>query len=244
MKNIAEKFKSSTDEELLRIAYLESEEYQEEVIELARKELSHRGIDDNTEQGRKKISSFFASALPIENMDEEIIEEDQDTSETVELDPDKYREMLAQLERDQNMPQAIVAGIIAAVVAASLWAIVTHITGYQIGWMAVGVGFIVGFVIREAGKGIEPDFGILGAVLSVLGCIMGNVLNVCIILAQMTETPVLEVVGLLDFSTIKSILIETFSFIDLLFYGIATFEGYKFSFREITEEELEKITIK
>jgi hypothetical protein len=30
----------------------------------------------------------------------------------------------------------------------------------------------------------------------------------------------------------------TFSPIDLLFYGIAVYEGYRFSFRQVTPEEL------
>ena len=33
------------------------------------------------------------------------------------------------------------------------------------------------------------------------------------------------------------LLIETFDFMDLLFYGIAIYEGYRFSFRNMTEEE-------
>ena len=38
--------------------------------------------------------------------------------------------------------------------------------------------------------------------------------------------------------TIINIMIETFHVMDLLFYGIAVYEGYRFSFRRITEEEL------
>jgi hypothetical protein len=37
---------------------------------------------------------------------------------------------------------------------------------------------------------------------------------------------------------VPEVMMDAFSPMDLLFYGIAIYEGYKFSFRQITEEEL------
>ena len=36
-------------------------------------------------------------------------------------------------------------------------------------------------------------------------------------------------------------MVETFHPMDLLFYGIAIYEGYRFSFRELLEDEIESI---
>ncbi|HEX7014155.1 MAG TPA: hypothetical protein VF191_01505, partial [Cyclobacteriaceae bacterium] len=38
--------------------------------------------------------------------------------------------------------------------------------------------------------------------------------------------------------TTRSFMMSTFSPIDLLFYGLAAYEGYRFSFRQISEAEI------
>src|SRR5690606_10638744 len=83
----------------------------------------------------------------------------------------QYREML---RLEQNLPLALLAGVAAAVLGAVLWAIITVATHLQIGYMAVGLGFLVGYTVRFAGKGLDKVFGILGAALSLGGCLLGN----------------------------------------------------------------------
>jgi hypothetical protein len=75
---------------------------------------------------------------------------------------------------EQNLPLGAAAGITASVVMGLLWAAITVITEYQIGYMAVAVGFGVGYAIRYAGRGFDQIFGITGAVLALLGCLIGN----------------------------------------------------------------------
>ena len=45
------------------------------------------------------------------------------------------------LRSEQNMMAGAVSGTVAAFAGAGFWALVTVVTEYQIGWMAVGVGF-------------------------------------------------------------------------------------------------------
>jgi hypothetical protein len=145
---------------------------------------------------------------------------------------------LEQLRSQQNLLGAALAGVCASALGAAAWAGVTMATGYQIGWMAIGVGFLVGFAIRIVGKGLDGIYGVLGAVLSLLGCLAGNLFAVCGILAQQEGLPFLELVGGLDFAAAKQLMVATFSPMDLLFYAIAVYEGYKLSFREVTEQDL------
>jgi len=132
---------------------------------------------------------------------------------------------------DSNMPLAIVAGVVAALIGAALWAVITVTTGYQIGFMAIGVGFLVGLSVGRLGKGTTPAYGILGAALSLAGCVVGNVLAITGFIAQNESQPFFVVLSQLNIPAIPSILIETFSPIDLVFYAIAVYEGYKLSFR-------------
>jgi len=147
---------------------------------------------------------------------------------------------LDQFRSEQNLSLGIAAGAVAALVGAAVWAVVTVVTGYQIGWLAVGVGFLVGIAIRHVGKGIDPVFGIAGAILALLGCLLGNLLAVCGFIASQESIPFFEVLAQLDSSIVVELMAATFSPMDLLFYGIAVYEGYKLSLRRITQTELEQ----
>lgn len=140
----------------------------------------------------------------------------------------------AQLESQQNLVLAIVGGLVAAVVAAAIWAAVTVVTEYQIGWMAVGVGFAVGLAVRVLGKGVTPIYGIVGAVLALFACLLGNLLSVCGFAAKESDLSFFEALGfcLRDPGLVLDVMKETFDIMDLLFYGIAVYGGYKASFHE------------
>ena len=125
--------------------------------------------------------------------------------------------------------------------SAGLWAVITVATEYQIGWMAIGVGFLVGFAVRLTGKGVDTSFGLTGATLALLGCLAGNLLATCVFIAQQNNVPLLDLIFSLNLGIAVELLIETFSPIDLLFYGIAVYEGYRFAFRRITQAELVKL---
>ncbi len=143
---------------------------------------------------------------------------------------------LEQLEYEQNFPMAVVAGTIGALVGAALWAWVTVLADAQIGWMAIAVGFLVGLAVRIFGKGLDKAFGIVGAALSLLGCVVGNVFAICGIVASGGEVGFFEL--LQNTALIKELFQASFHPMDLLFYGIATFMGYRTSFRRLTMEEL------
>src|SRR5438046_4554102 len=129
----------------------------------------------------------------------------------------------------ENLPMGFMAGLVAAAVGAGLWALVTIVTGFQIGWMAVGVGFLVGWAVRIAGKGTHRAFGIMGALLALGGCAVGNLLTIVVIAARHFEIPLVAVFSRLTPDVVVQLMGATFSPMDLLFYGIAIYEGSRFS---------------
>lgn len=143
------------------------------------------------------------------------------------------RQAMGKVKKEENFLSGIIGGIVAAIIGAILWGLISAWTEFQIGWMAVGVGALVGFAVRFFGKGVSVKFGIIGAILALLGCLAGNVLAVCIYTSKEYNMPIFEVISVLDFETIGDILGETFSWIDILFYAIALYEGFRFSFRRI-----------
>ncbi|HEY4654858.1 MAG TPA: hypothetical protein VIH22_10105 [Cyclobacteriaceae bacterium] len=154
------------------------------------------------------------------------------------LDEGKLYQFHEQLRLEQNMPLALLGGTAAALIGALLWAIITVATNLQVGYMAVGVGFLVGYTVRFTGKGLETEFGVLGAVLALVGCLLGNLFSMIGFIANDEGLGYFQVFLGIDYGLVPRVMMESFSPIDILFYGLAIYEGYRFSFRHISEEEI------
>jgi antitoxin component YwqK of YwqJK toxin-antitoxin module len=141
----------------------------------------------------------------------------------------------------QDFYYAVVGGLLSSLISAFVWAVVTVLTKFQIGYMAIGVGLLVGFSVRFFGAGIDKKFGYLGAFLSLLGCLLGNLFSQVGFIAQEESLGYFETLTYLNFGLIFNILIESFSPMDLLFYGIAVFEGYKLAFRRVSVLEIKNL---
>lgn len=161
--------------------------------------------------------------------------------QALELDKAKLDRYLQQLRDNQNLVIGLLGGVVAATVGAVLWAVITAVTNYQIGWMAVGVGFLVGLAVRVCGNGVDTSFGVMGAALSLLGYLAGNLLAVCVVVARQEGMPLLELLSRLNPQIALGLLTATFSPMDLVFYGLAIYEGYQFSLRRLKPDELAKL---
>ncbi len=145
---------------------------------------------------------------------------------------------IAKFKSEQEYSKALITGIIVGIIGAVLWGLITVSTGYQIGYMAIAIGAGVGFSMRVLGKGIDQVFGITGGIIALLSCLLGNFLSIIGFIANAEGLGYLETLSLFDYSQLIPIMSEAFSPIDLLFYGIAAYAGYKFSFRTFTEKDL------
>ena len=155
-----------------------------------------------------------------------------------EITQQQYDMALQQKRANQNLALGILGGAIGAAVGAALWALITRLTNFQIGFMAVGVGFLTGYGVRRLGQGVDISFGIVGAVLSLAGCLAGNLLVICIAGSKQTGIGVFELLTHMTPSVYLDLLKETFSIIDLLFYAIAVYEGFRFSIARVTMADL------
>jgi phosphate/sulfate permease len=138
----------------------------------------------------------------------------------------------------ESLPKGILGGVIAALLAAILWGIITGITKWQIGWMAVGVGALVGFGVRRFGRGTSSKFGFVGATLSLSGCLVGKLLAYCIIDASKMDISLAQTALYIvnEPGAILEILYASFGPMDFLFYTIALYQGYRFSFSNVANE--------
>jgi hypothetical protein len=129
----------------------------------------------------------------------------------------------------ENVLAVVAVGVAAMLAGAILWALVTVITHSELGLMAIAVGFIVGVAIQKVRKRPSKNFGILGAVLAFAGCVLGNAFSFAAFVAQQTGAPFTD--SLLHISALVSLMSQNFEAMDLLFYAIAIYEGYKFGSR-------------
>jgi hypothetical protein len=131
-------------------------------------------------------------------------------------------------------------GLFAALAGAAVWAGATIATGYQVGWLAVGIGFVVGIAVRAGGKGIDQVYGVVGGVLSLFGCALGNLLTVAWFVSQEYGVPIPEVLEGMDPAMAIEMMASSFQWMDLLFYGLAVYFGYRYAFRELTPEDFNR----
>lgn len=138
-----------------------------------------------------------------------------------------------------SLALALLSGFLASVVGAVVWGGITYVSGYKLGLVAIGVGFVVGYAVRYFGNGSSIVFGMIGAFFAVFGCVLGNILAVIAAASLVEHIPLLTiaVAFLADPLLVFRILQETFSIKDIIFYGIAIYEGFRFSMADAPEPE-------
>ncbi len=149
------------------------------------------------------------------------------------------KEIQASFIPHQNFNYALLGGLGVCLLCALIWAAFTVITEYQIGLIAIAVGLLVGFSVRYFGAGLDLKYNILGGGLALLSCLLGNLFAIVGFLANEQMIGYVETFQFFDLGLFKEIMVESFSPMDLLFYAIAAYEGFKFSTRLPTDNDLE-----
>jgi hypothetical protein len=156
------------------------------------------------------------------------------------LEPSVYNSF----QNDQNFLQALLASIFVGFTGAIIWALITYYTEREFGLIAIAIGAGIGLTINYTGNGFEQKFAFLGAGMSFLSCLLGNFLALVGFAAKGADMTLLAAFGAIDFSKVVDVMVSTFGFMDLIFYGLAIYEGYRFATRKYTERSLWTATLK
>lgn len=94
--------------------------------------------------------------------------------------------------------------------------------------MAVGLGFLVGFAIKKFGRGDSILYGLTGGILSLVGCVLGNLFFYAGAISNEFSVSIAEValMMILDPLGVAQLMVEAFELMDLVFYGVATYIGF------------------
>ncbi|MER5368829.1 MULTISPECIES: hypothetical protein [unclassified Streptomyces] len=123
-----------------------------------------------------------------------------------------------------NLGLGLAAGFVAAVVAAAIYGAIIGATKHEIGYAAVGVGFIVGFAAGKVG-GRNPVLPVVSAVLSLVAVYFGQLLGEAMIAAK--ELPVTVSELFFDhFSLLNEAWKAESDFISYLFFAVAAVAAF------------------
>jgi hypothetical protein len=100
----------------------------------------------------------------------------------------------------QSVMAGLFAGVATAVLSAAVWAGTAYITEYQIGWVAVLLGCLVGKSIRRFGQGSDIRFRVMGVLASLAGIFLGNALIILFMMQRMLDVPMADVAQFLGHS--------------------------------------------
>lgn len=143
-------------------------------------------------------------------------------------DKQHHYERAEQLLAEQNFTAAIIAGAVATGLAAVLYSLVVTRWSFSYGFAVAGIGVVVGLPMQFVGRGIENRFAVAAAILTIAGCILGNVLNV--------NSPA----EILQFDTYLQFFKHWNSFIsgvDLVFWFVAVFAAVFLARRPLSRSD-------
>jgi hypothetical protein len=155
--------------------------------------------------------------------------QDPSSSSSSSVSTEAFNSLREPAAPPSNLVFAFAAGVVAMLVGTAIWVGITVATNFQIGYMAVGVGFLVGLAMRFAGRGVGQPYHLIGAVLALAGCALGNLFTGCVLVARAEEVSFGKVLSALNLEMAGTIMGAMFSPMDILFYVLAAMAGWKYS---------------
>ncbi|MCX4982908.1 hypothetical protein [Streptomyces sp. NBC_00572] len=123
-----------------------------------------------------------------------------------------------------NVALGLVAALVAALVSAGVYGAVIGGVEREIGWAAVGVGFLTGFAAGKVG-GRNPVLPIASAVLALGAVYLGQLLGIAILLSKELDVSATELI-FQEFGLLTEGWNATKDGLTFLFFGIAAFAAF------------------
>ena len=89
---------------------------------------------------------------------------------------DKLIETAINLEKEQNFIAALLLGSCATIICSSLWGMFGYLAGLNVDFLYILVAPVIGYTVREAGKGLYVKYGFLAGILTCCTIILGEMM--------------------------------------------------------------------
>lgn len=132
-------------------------------------------------------------------------------------------ELAEKLLAEQNFPAAVIAGAVATVLAAVAYGMIVAKWEFSYGFMAAGVGIVIGLAMQFVGRGISMRFSVVATVYAIAGCLLGNMFALVTGLARATAASPIEVLQNSSLPALAERSVSHVSYVDLTFWFIAAF---------------------
>lgn len=129
--------------------------------------------------------------------------------------------------RKGNVPAALLAAAAGCLVIAAVWAFICILAEKE--WVIMGIfaGIAIGWIVKVVGRGTDITMGVIGAVFSLLACVLGEFFSLMGFLAEAEEVDFFQALTSFDYSNFFDLLFVDFNYLSLVIWGIAAFEGFK-----------------
>jgi hypothetical protein len=128
---------------------------------------------------------------------------------------------------------AILAGVVAAILGGVVWGLIVKWTDYEVGFVAWGIGFLVGIAIVTATRGSRGlALQVVAVLCALLGILLGKYLSFAWVLQEVAER---ETQGAVEISVLSKDTVDlfrdelgtVFDWIDLLWVGLAVYTAWR-----------------
>ncbi len=135
----------------------------------------------------------------------------------------KNYELAQKLISEQNFAAAVIVGAVATVLAAAAYGITVAIWPFSYGFVAAGIGIVIGLSMRFLGRGISTKFAVVATVYTITGCVLGNLFRVIVAQAAGSATSPIDVLRNHAFSVLAERSVSYYSLVDLVYLFVAVF---------------------
>jgi hypothetical protein len=142
-------------------------------------------------------------------------------------------------EPSESLVRALGGGLIAAIVGGVAWGLIVKLSDYEVGFVAWGIGFLVGTAVVLASGGAKGrQLQITAVVLALVGILIGKYLGYALIVQEEAESFGASI-GLVSgdmFRLFREDIDAIFGLFDLLWVGLAVFSAWRIP--QVEEPEL------
>jgi hypothetical protein len=130
---------------------------------------------------------------------------------------------------------AAVGGLLAAIVSGVVWGLITIWTNSEVGYVAIGVGWLCGAAVVFFGRNARgPIFQLIASAFSILGIAIGKYYFFFLLVKEITEEDIgaemasrLSMFDPVVFTFFLQNLGDFFSFYDVLFIALAVYMAWR-----------------
>ena len=184
--------------------------------------------DEAVSQFKKFVQQSMNNGKTVEQMVEALLEADPSLDrEEMKGAIEAFIPIIEQEKQQQTVTNGklvgvMIGGLIGALISAWVWAFVMELADAEVGYIAVGVGFAVGFGIAICGGGARSGLvTVLGFFWSTMGIVLGKFWGVQAILENQGEFFEITFVDFLP------VFIETIGGFDLIWFALAYYTCWK-----------------